>query len=430
MFAPAVIRDDVGARSPDVRIAIVGGGIAGITAAVDLAPACSVTLFEAGPTLGGHAHTVPVDLDGEQHALDIGFMVFNDRTYPTFTRLLDGWGVAWQPSTMSFGVSCADTGLEYAGTGPSGLFAQRRTLASPTHWRMLADIVRFGRMGRGLLASGDRTTPIGAVLADGRWSRGFVDHYLMPLGSAVWSCAPDDFAAFPAGALCAFLDNHGMLTFADRPRWRTVRGGSARYTEAAARQLGPAVRTGAAVRAVRRDDESVIVRTDRGEERFDQVVMALHADDALDVLVDATPTEKEVLGAFPYAANDVVLHTDRRMLPRARRAWASWNYHRPRVTTGAVQVTYHLNRLQSVRSAHDFCVTLNRADEIDPRRILWQRVLRHPVYSSAAFAAQDRHAEISGVARIHFCGAYWGWGFHEDGAASGARAAAAILAGP
>ena len=410
-----------------MKVAVVGGGIAGIAAAVHLVGEADVTLFDAGPTLGGHAHTVDVDVDGEHHALDIGFMVFNDRTYPTFTGLLERWGIGWQPSTMSFGVSCEVTGIEYAGTGLSSLFAQRSTLVSPGHWRMLADIVRFGRAGRTLLASGDRTTPIGTVLADDRWSDGFVDRYLLPLGSAIWSCSPDDFAAFPAAALCGFLDNHGLLSFADRPRWRTVAGGSARYTDAAARELGPAVRTATPVTVVRREPDHVVVRTARGEERFDQVVMALHADDALDVLVDATPDEKEVLGAFPYAPNDVVLHTDRRLLPRERRAWASWNYRRPLHASGAVEVTYHLNRLQRIESAHEFCVTLNRTDAIDPRRVLWQGVLRHPVYSAESFAAQDRHGEISGRHRVHYCGAYWGWGFHEDGAASGARAARAVV---
>jgi uncharacterized protein len=385
-------------------------------------------VFEAGSRPGGHAHTVSFDLDGRSYDADVGFMVFNDRTYPTLQRLFDRWGITARPSTMSFGVSCERTGTEWAGTGVAGVFAQPRALASVAHWRMLGDVVRFGRVGTELLRSADRTTTIGDVLADRRWSPGFVGRYLVPLGASIWSCDPDQFARFPAGALCRFLDNHGLLTLSHRPRWRTVAGGSARYVDAAVAALGPhTVRVRTPVQSVARHDAGVDVVTAEGREHYDHVVLALHADDALDLLVDASPDEKDVLGAFPYVPNDVVLHHDRRMLPRSRRAWASWNYHRARVPSGAVQVTYHLNRLQRIASDREICVTLNRTDEIDPATILWRGTMSHPAYTAAGFTAQDRWSEISGVRRTHYCGAYWGWGFHEDGAASGVRAARAVL---
>lgn len=411
-----------------MRVAVIGAGIAGLAAATTLTDDCDVTVYEAGSRPGGHAHTVSFDLGGRAYDADVGFMVFNDRTYPTLQRLFDTWGVASQPSTMSFGVSCARTGIEWSGTSIGGVFAQPRRIVSTGHWRMLADVVRFGRVGTELLRTADRTTTIGDVLADRTWSGGFVDRYLVPLGASIWSCDPDQFARFPAGALCRFLDNHGLLTFTDRPRWRTVAGGSVRYVDAAVAGLGPRVlRTGTPVRAVARDDDGVDVVTAHGRERYDHAVLALHADDALDLLVDPSPEEKDVLGTFAYVPNDVVLHHDRRMLPRSRRAWASWNYYRARVPSGAVQVTYHLNRLQRIDADHEICVTLNRTDEIDPRTILWQGTMTHPAYTAAGFAAQERWSEISGTRRTHYCGAYWGWGFHEDGAASGVRAARAVL---
>ncbi|MCB0994305.1 MAG: FAD-dependent oxidoreductase [Acidimicrobiales bacterium] len=390
--------------------------------------AIDVTLFESGDRAGGHANTVEVSLDGVTYALDTGFMVFNERTYPVFIDLLQRWGVASQPSDMSFGVSSERTGLEYAGTGLAGLFAQPSNLVSAAHWRMLADIARFARVGRRLLRERDDTTTIGELLASGRWSKRFVDEYLLALGSAIWSCDPRDFAEFPARALAAFLDNHGLLTLLDRPPWRTIVGGSQSYVNAAVRELGGAVRAGSDVHNVRRMDHGAEITTSEGAERFDHVVLAVHADTALDLLVDASPVEKELLGAFAYEPNDVVLHHDPTMLPRSRRAWASWNHHRGASPASRVQVTYHLNRLLDIEAPHQFCVTLNRTDDIDPSRVLWRGTMSHPLYNTAAFAAQRRWREISGVTRTHYCGAYWGWGFHEDGAASGKRVAEALLA--
>ena len=412
-----------------MRVAVIGAGIAGIAAATTLRPAADVTVYEAESRPGGHAHTVSFVLDGRAYDVDVGFMVFNDRTYPTLNALFDRWGIASQPSTMSFGVSDDETGIEWSGTGPTGVFAQPRTLVSAAHWRMIADVLRFGRVGTALLRAGDRTTTIGDVLADRRWSAGFVDRYLVPLGASIWSCDPQQFERFPAAALCRFLDNHGLLTLTGRPQWRTVAGGSVRYVEAATRVLGAgAVRTDLPVVSVSRHDDGVDVRTAAGVETYDQAVLALHADDALDLLADASTAEKDVLGSFPYVPNDVVLHHDRSVLPRSRRAWASWNYHRPPEPSGAVEVTYHLNRLQRIDSERQICVTLNRTDAIDPATVLWRQTMRHPAYTAEGFAAQARWGEVSGRRRTHYCGAYWGWGFHEDGAASGVRAARAVLA--
>lgn len=417
-----------------MRVAVIGGGISGLSAATHLDGATTetgeqvtVTLIEAGATVGGHANTVEVELAGSTYRLDTGFMVFNERTYPVFCDLLNRWGVESQPSNMSFAVSCEQTGLEYAGTSLSGVFAQRANAVRLGHWRMIADIGRFARVGRRLLRDGDETTTIGELLAGARWSEPFVDHYLLPLGSAIWSCHPDEFANFPARALAGFLDNHGLLTLLNRPPWRTVRGGSRTYVDAAVTALGDRVRTGTPVSGIRRTADGVEILSAGGPELFDQVVLAVHADTALELVADATPDEKEILGSFGYQPNDVVLHHDRRMLPRSPRAWASWNYHRPTEPTGLVQVTYHLNRLLAVDAPHQFCVTLNRTDEIDPERTLWRGRMSHPIYSAAAFAAHHRWGEISGRDRIHYCGAYWSWGFHEDGAASGRRAAERLL---
>lgn len=410
-----------------MRVAVIGAGISGISAAVHLDGPCEVTVYEAGPELGGHSNTITAEIDRETLQLDTGFMVYNDRTYPTFARLLDEWGVESQPSNMSFGVSCARTGLEYSGTGPTGLFAQPANLASRPFWRMILDMRRFAKCGLDLIAEDDDSFTIGELARAQRWSRPFMEDYLLPLGSAVWSSSPARFQDFPALALVRFLDNHGLLTLTNRPSWKTVVGGSERYVSAARSTLTGKIHTSTPVRSVRREPDSVAVTADDSTELFDHVVIALHADDALSVIENPTRAEKGVLGAFGYTPNEVVLHHDRSLLPRNRRAWASWNYHKPVHASERVQVTYHLNRLQRIRSDHELCVTLNRTQEIDPGAIIWSGEMSHPQYTRESFQAQSRWTEVSGQDRIHFCGAYWGWGFHEDGAASGERAAHAVL---
>jgi uncharacterized protein len=403
-----------------VKLAIVGGGVSGLVTGHLLQRDHDVTLFEAGAYAGGHTNTVRVG----RHAVDTGFIVFNDRNYPSFERLLARLGVATQPSQMSFGVSDARGEFEYASHSPNGLFATRRHLATPWFHRMLADLVRFQRDARALLADGAGDPSLGAWLEERRYSRAFVDRLIVPQASAVWSADPRQMWTFPARFLAAFFDNHGMLGLRDRPRWQTVTGGSARYVEALTRPWRDRIRLATPVQAIARHDDHVAV-TVRGRppERFDEVILATHSDQALALLADASAAEHEILGAIPYALNEAVLHTDRRLLPRRRRAWASWNYHLVDEPTGATTVTYHMNRLQALRADRELCVTLNRTAAIDPSTIIRTIPYAHPVYTAAGERAQRRHAEISGRNRTHYCGAYWGWGFHEDGVRSALRVA-------
>ena len=414
-----------------MRIAVVGAGVSGLVAAHLLHPQHDVTVFEAGADAGGHTNTVTVETDSARHEVDTGFIVFNDRNYPRFERLLAELGVAAQPADMSFGVTDATGDFEYASTSPSGLFAKRSHLASPSFYRMIADVPRFQRAGRELLGSAAEPT-LREWLAGLGLSELFVERVIVPQAAAVWSADPAQMWTFPARFLVQFFANHGMLGLSGRPRWRTVRGGSRRYVEALLVPFRDRLRLGTPVRAVERFEDAVEVTPAGAEpERFDEVVLATHADQSLAMLADATPLEREVLGAFPYQANEAVLHTDRGMLPRRRRAWASWNYHLLDEDTGPARpatVTYHMNRLQSLRADREFCVTLNRSEAIDPAAVIRTIAYAHPVYTTQGHAAQRRHLEVSGCNRTHYCGAYWGWGFHEDGVESAFRAVEALRA--
>jgi predicted NAD/FAD-binding protein len=402
-----------------MRIAVIGAGVSGLVAAHLLHRTHEITVFEAGSYAGGHTNTVTV---GEHH-VDTGFIVFNDRNYPRFERLLGRLNVPWQPSEMSFSVSDARGDFEYNGSSPNGLFAKRAHLVTPSFHRMIADLVRFNRDARALLASRDDPS-LSDWLAIRGYSKPFVERLIVPQAAAVWSADPAQMATFPARFLAEFFANHGMLGIRDRPRWRTIKGGSRRYVEAITRPWGDRLRLDAPVQAVRRHADHVTVTTrEAGEERFDEVVIGAHADQALRMLEDPSDREREILGAFPYQANEAVLHTDRSLLPRRRRAWASWNYHLLDEPSGLPTVTYHMNRLQSLRSERELCVTLNRTAAIDPAHVIRRISYAHPVYTAAGMQAQTRHREISGQRRTHYCGAYWGWGFHEDGVKSGARVA-------
>jgi predicted NAD/FAD-binding protein len=410
------------------RIAIVGAGVSGLVAAHILHPRHEVTVFEANAYAGGHTNTIRVDTSTSTHNVDTGFIVFNDRIYPRFESLLRDLGVATQPSTMSFGVSDERGDFEYSAASPNALFAKRAHVLSPAFHRMLADVVRFQREARALL-TGDDDPSLGAWLDAMRFSAEFVERVIVPQASAVWPADPAQMWTFPARFLAAFFDNHGMLRLRGRPRWQTIAGGSARYVEALVAPWRERLRLRTPVRAVHRHDDHVTVTPAGGEpERFDHVVMALHADQALTVLADATDREHAVLGAFPYQANEAALHTDTRLLPRRRRACASWNCHLQPAPSGRPTVTYHLNRLQSLRCDQHFCVTLNRTQAIAPATIIRTIRYAHPVYTAAGVRAQGRHEEVSARNRTHYCGAYWGWGFHEDGVASAQRVAEAIRA--
>jgi predicted NAD/FAD-binding protein len=415
-----------------VRIAIIGAGISGLTVAHLLDPVHEVTMFEAAGYAGGHTHTVRVDTPHQTHDVDTGFIVFNDHNYPRFERLLRRLGVQSQPSTMSFSVSDGSGDFEYSGASPNGLYAKRAHLVTPWFQRMIIDLARFNRTARALVRDAppgqdEPRISLGDWLERQRFSRPFIERLIVPQASAVWSADPAQMWTFPARFLAEFFDNHGMLGIRDRPQWRTVRGGSARYVEALTGRLRGRVRLNTSVRSITRADDHVLISPRGGDpERFDEVVLATHSDQALALLSDAANIERELLGAFAYQENEAVLHSDPAMLPRRRRAWASWNYHLLPSPTGRTTVTYHMNRLQSLQAERELCVTLNRTDAIDPARIIRRIAYAHPVYTPAGVSAQARVAEISGRNRTHFCGAYWGWGFHEDGVVSAERVAARL----
>jgi len=409
-----------------MRIAIIGAGVSGLTVGYLLHRDHEITVFEAGRHAGGHAETVRVDTAHETHHLDVGFIVFNDRNYPNFQRLLARLGVGAQPSDMCFSVSREDGRFEYSSRSLNGLFATRRHALSAPFYRMIADVPRFQRAARRLLVDGSEQLSLRSWLGEQRFSREFVERLIVPQVSAVWSVDPDRLWSFPAVFLARFFHNHGMLELLDRPRWRTITGGSARYVEMLTSGYRDRIRLATPVEAVTRRADHVEIRPRGCEpERFDHVVLATHSDQSLAMLTDATRAERDVLRAIPYQRNEVVLHTDRRLLPRRPRAWASWNYHLPAEPRARATVTYHLNRLQALESRDQFCVTLNLTDRIEPASVLHRVDYEHPVFTPAGVAAQRRVGEIC-RGRTQFCGAYWGWGFHEDGVNSALRVAGAF----
>jgi predicted NAD/FAD-binding protein len=409
-----------------VRIAIVGTGVSGLVAAHRLHPEHEIVVYEASDRIGGHTHTVPVQADDGTVWVDTGFIVFNDRNYPEFEALLSELGVASQPSHMGFSVS--DGGrFEYSGT-PWGLFARPAHLLSPTFLGMLRDWRRFNREARALIGMNGTAPSLGHWLEQQGFSRHFVERLIVPQASAVWSADPEQMWSFPASFMAEFFENHGMYSLRNRPQWRTVSGGSHSYVEAIVAPWRDRVRTGAAVRRIERRADRVRIEADGCEsEEFDHVVLATHSDQALAMLADPSEAEQEVLGAIPYQRNEAVLHTDASLMPRRRAAWASWNFHLTPEPAVGTTVTYWMNNLQRLRTRQDYFVTLNRSGEIDPAKTIRKIAYDHPVYTKEGVAAQARHAEISNAAhRTHYCGAYWGWGFHEDGVVSAIRACEGI----
>src|SRR5579884_427276 len=387
-----------------MRVAVVGAGVSGLVVAHLLHPAHDVTVFEANDYAGGHTNTVRVDTPNETHHVDTGFIVFNDRNYPNFQRLLERLDVGSQPSTMSFGVSDGIGDFEYSSASPSGLFAKRSHLLSPWFHRMIADLGRFNRAARALLGDRADDVSLGDWLERHRFSRAFIERLIVPQASAVWSAAPRHMWGFPARFLVEFFDNHGMLSFRGRPGWRTVRGGSARYVEGLVGPFADRLRLRTPVDAITRHSDHVSIKPRGGEaERFDQVVLATHSDQSLALLRDASDREHEILGAIPYQANRAVLHSDAGVLPRRRRAWASWNYHLLPEPKEMTTLTYHMNRLQSLRAEREFCVTLNHTEAIDPTKVIRTITFAHPVYTPAGVRAQARVGAIDGHHRTHFC---------------------------
>ena len=401
-----------------MRVAVIGSGIAGNVVARRLYHEHDVTVFEAGSHAGGHSDTHDVEVGGRRVCVDTGFIVYNERTYPRFTALLAELGVATQESSMSFSVRDEAAGLEYNGTSVTALFAQRRNLVRPAFLGMVRDILRFNREAPALLdGPGDELT-LAELLDRGRYGRAFREHYIVPMGAAIWSTSPAAMLGFPARFFVRFLHNHGMLTVDQRPVWRTIRGGSRQYVDRLIAPFRRRVRLDTPVQWVRRRRQFAIVKP-RGHdaEHFDAVFFACHSDQALALLADADAAEREVLSAIPYQRNEAVLHTDPRLLPRRKLARAAWNYH-VAVQDGPVAVTYDMNVLQRLVTPEPLLVTLNRSDAIDPARILKRITYHHPLFTPASVTAQARQRELNGVNRTYYCGAWWRNGFHEDGVVS------------
>jgi len=402
-----------------MRIAVIGAGIAGLTAAHLLHERHEITVLESDERVGGHSNTVHLALDDGDFDVDTGFIVYNERNYPLFTKLLNELDVTTQPSSMSFSVAHERTGFEYRATNANTFFAQRRNVARPSFHRMLVDIARFNRVGRRILEEGGSDRTIGEVLADTRFSRRLRDDFVVPLGSAIWSADPACFDEMPASTYVRFMANHGLLSFGDQPAWRTITGGSRRYVAALTRPFRHRIIEGNPVDKIVRRPDGIEVHTASGEPLvFDRIVMAMHSDDALTLLSDATELERRVLGAIRYQENVATLHTDVAMLPQRQRAWASWNYHLLDQPRGRATLTYHMNQLQSLRSRHEILVTLNREADLDPAKILASFAYSHPIFDGPAVAAQQRRNELQGARGTYYCGAYWGYGFHEDGVRS------------
>ena len=398
-----------------MRIAIIGTGIAGMTTAHLLQQAHDVTVFEANDYIGGHTHTVDVTAQGRAHAVDTGFIVFNERTYPNFVRLLRRLDVPWQNSDMSFSVHCERTELEYCPSSLDRLFAQRRNLIRPGFWRMVGEIFAFRRR-LPQTAELPKTVTLGRHLQEKGYSQAFREYFIIPMGAAIWSAEPRRFEKMPACMFARFFANHGFLNVRDQPQWLVIRGGSREYAETLTAPFRDRIRLSCPVRSVHRLSDAVELEpANAGAERFDHVIIAAHSDQALQLLGDPSEQERAILGAMPYQENQVVLHTDTRALPDRRKVWASWNYRIPHESQEGAIVTYDMNILQSLDADCEFCVTLNQTERIDTEKVLRQMVYSHPIFTPQALAAQQRHAEISGVNRTHYCGAYWGNGFHEDG---------------
>ena len=411
-----------------MRVAVVGSGISGLAAGWHLSRKHEVFLFEKDARLGGHTNTVMLESGGRILPVDTGFIVHNDRTYPNLVRLLAELGVETQPSDMSFAVSCRRTGLEYSSRGLGGFFAQRSNLLRREHYRLLQEILRFNRTAPKLLGEqGSVAATIGDLLDEGRYDEVLTERYLFPMAAAVWSMSLEAIRSFPALTLLRFFDNHGMLGIHTHPQWKVIRGGSNTYIPLLAGPLKNRIVTGARIKSVRRQETGVTLSfEERPTMSFDQVVFACHGDQVVPLLEQPTDAEREVLANFKTSRNVTTLHTDASLLPRRAQARASWNYNLGLRGEDGATVTYHMNRLQALPVKEDYCVTLNGQGAIDSSKVLRQIVYEHPLYTREAVRAQGRWSEISGKNRTHYCGAYWFYGFHEDGLNSAMRVARSL----
>ncbi len=409
-----------------MKIAIIGTGISGLTCAHLLHEKHQITVFERDDRIGGHTATKHLEVDGEQYAVDTGFIVYNEKTYPNFIRLMDQLGVASKPTEMSFSVTHEGSGIEYGGSNIPALFAQRKNWFSPRHWLMLKEIFRFNREAiadfeQGTLQDG---LSLGEYLDNNNYSQHFRSHYLIPMGSAIWSTSLKDMMEMPALFFVRFFKNHGLLQIKDRPQWRVLVGGSNSYLQPLTTGFKDSIRLNSKIKSVTRTDGDAVITFEDGlTESFDQVVFACHSNQALALLADPTADEQQVLGDIPYADNDVVLHTDTSLLPEKHAAWSSWNYRVAGDVNDPPVLNYNMNILQGIDSQHTFVVTLNATDRIDPQKILGRFNYAHPQFNLKTIEAQNRWNLISGVNRYWFCGAYWRNGFHEDGCVSGIKVA-------
>ena len=402
-----------------MRIAVIGSGISGMTAAYLLSEDHEVVVYEANDYIGGHTNTVDIHLNGDRYAVDTGFIVFNEQTYPNFIKLMNRLGVDWKLSNMSFSVQCEKTGLEFSPSTLNSLFIQRKNLLRPSFYRMVWDVFRFKRDSEELLKTDDYELTLDAYLTQKGYSRTFVEHFIIPMGEAIWSADPVKFNQFPALYFAQFFKNHGFLNVKNQPQWLTIKGGSRQYVAPITRPYQDQIRLNCPVASVHRHADHVeVTPKSGGAERYDQVVIATHSDQALAMLSEASDAERNILGVIPYQENQAVLHCDESVLPGKQAAWASWNYHIPKKELGRVAVTYDMNILQGLGAPVEFCVSLNLSEAVDESKVYQKMVYHHPVYNTQSLTARLRNNEINGVNRTYFCGAYWGYGFHEDGVKS------------
>lgn len=408
-----------------MQIAIVGTGVSAMTAAYLLHGAGhQLSVFEQNDYVGGHTHTHDIQIDGQAFAVDTGFIVFNDWTYPNFIRLIDRLGVGWRDSTMSFSVCCDRTGLAYNGGSITGLFAQKRNAIRPAFLGMLRDILRFNKLAKRFAEHGDEDTTLSKFLAEHRLGRMFHDQYLVPMAASIWSADPGRLAEFPMKFMAQFFRNHGMLNIWNRPRWRTITGGSRAYMDKLTEPFRERIRLTEPVTAVRRYEDRVEVDTPTQHgRRFDHVVVGCHSDQALAILGDdASDDEAAALGGIPYQPNEAVLHTDTRVLPKRTRCWAAWNYRNVTEAGRPAVLTYNMNILQGLDCSETLCVTLNDTSRIAPEKIIKVLHYEHPVFTPDRNTAHRLYDKINHTHRTSYCGAYWRYGFHEDGVVSALNA--------
>jgi predicted NAD/FAD-binding protein len=406
-----------------MRIAVIGSGIAGNIAAWKLSRDHEVTVFEADSRIGGHTNTVDVALGGEKFAVDTGFIVFNEWTYPNFIAMLNELGVEWQDSNMGFSVQHESSGLEYCGSNLDSLFAQRSNLFRPSFHRMIRDILRFNREAPRLLNPCAADLTLAEYLSENAYSSGFVEHFIIPMGAAIWSSSASMMQRMPARFFVRFFQNHGLLSVNDRPVWKVIKGGSREYVRKLVQSHRDRIRLDAPVERIWRNPHGVRIKV-RGAEpqNFDGVFIACHSDQALRMLADPSTLEEKVLGAIRYQPNEAVLHTDISLMPKRRRAWAAWNAHIMERPNSPVAVTYNMNILQGLQAPEQFLVTLNNDQDIESSKIIQRISYSHPVFTPEAVAAQKYHEQVNGERHTWFCGAYWRYGFHEDGVVSALNA--------